>query len=259
MLKAQNISKEYTSERKKYYALYDVSMLLKNNCPYALVGESGSGKSTLAKILTAIEQPDQGEVTLDGQKITGLSRKKQRKIYKHIQLVLQDGKSSLNPRKTIYECIAEPVRNLTSISRQEEKDYIYKLVREVQLSEDLLLRKPHELSGGQQKRVVIARALSVSPEFIIFDEAVSGLDVTVQKKILDLIYGLREKNKSTYLFITHDIDVALYMAKDLFVMRDGRLIEEAHECYSYSDFKSDYAHRLVEALLPRSSIWYRNS
>ena len=238
--------------RTEFTAVNDISFKLSSDTAYALVGESGSGKSTLAMMMACILPPTKGEILLDGQNLSKLSAKQQRIIRGEIQLVLQNSQSALDPRKRIYNSIAEPLRKLRRLSRQEEYNTIRNILDKVQLQETLLTRFPNELSGGQQSRVCIARAMCLAPRFVLFDESVSGLDVTVQKKVLDLLLELRQEFHSTYLFITHDIDVALYMADHIFVMKEGRIIEEVSNAHSYHDFKEPYSRELIESLPPKS-------
>jgi ABC-type glutathione transport system ATPase component len=199
-----------------------------------------------------VECPTGGEIWFDGENITAMRRRELRRKRAAFQMVFQNAQSSLDPRRKVYDSIAEPIRCLAPTSRAEERARILELAGAVQLPATLLERLPHELSGGQQKRVCIARAMSVSPDFIIFDESVSGLDVTIRKQVLDLILRLHRENLlKMFLFITHDIDVALYMAKHIFVMKDGSIIERAENAASYADFSHAYSKLLIESLPPR--------
>lgn len=258
MIELKNLSKRYITKDRhgrkiQVDALKQVSLTLSNHTSYALVGESGSGKSTLARLLVCVERPSCGEIWFNGENVAGMRPKALRLKRTEIQMVLQNAQSSLDPRLRVYDSIAEPVRCLTRIDKSDERKRILEIAEKVQLSPSLLMRLPHELSGGQQKRACIARAMSVSPKFIIFDESVSGLDVTVRKQILDLILQLNKDGwLSMFLFITHDIDVALYMADNIFVMKDGSIIEQIENTASYADFSHDYSKMLIESLPPRS-------
>ena len=257
MLEAKHLTKQYIfrDERGlkiKTNPVNDVSIFLDHNHVYSLIGESGSGKSTLARLLSAIIRPTSGEVLFQGQNLPTLPAKNLKALRSKFQLILQDGQSALDPRKIVFDSIAEPLRNLKKISRKDEVQMVHSIAEKVQLSKSMLSRYPNELSGGQQKRVCIARALCLSPDVVIFDESVSGLDITVQKIILDLLLKLQEEYKTTYLFITHDIDVALYMAQDIFVMKEGRILEQLNNAYSYSDFHHHYSRMLIESLPPKS-------
>jgi len=228
MLEAKGLKKRYASKGRgaqdEMPAVNGVDMMLQDGVSYALVGESGSGKSTLAKLLTGLISPTEGKILLDGKSIDH-KKKANKSLYSEMQLILQDGKSALDPHFTVYDSIAEPIRNLLSVSKAREKEMVCELMERMELPAALLKRTPGELSGGQQKRVCIARAISVSPRILIFDEAVSGLDVIVRKNILQLLKRLQKEQQCTYLFITHDIDAALYIAKHIFVMKDGRIAE----------------------------------
>ena len=248
MLIADNISKEYTANEKgkktKFHAVKPVSLELRNGERYALVGESSSGKTTLARILSGIIKPTDGQVTLDGENVFDIHNR--RSVYRKLQLIFQDSESALNPHMTVYHLIAEPLRNLLGLSCNEEKARIWELMEYMDLPEELLFRKPRELSGGQQKRVCIARAIGVKPKIIIFDEAVSGLDVIVRKHILELLDMLQQELDCTYLFITHDIDIALYIADTVFVMKDGEILERAQYKGSTDCFKHEYSQLLLK-------------
>ncbi|MBQ8688180.1 MAG: ABC transporter ATP-binding protein [Ruminococcus sp.] len=252
-LTVQNISKIYTSRDKnqnKLNALNDVSFTVNSGEFCAIVGESGSGKSTLSQIITGLIPATSGKVFFNDVELACSNSKKQKELFRKVQLVLQDGKSALDPHFSIYNCIAEPIRNLCRMSRNDEKNRVSELIRQMELSEDILQRKPHELSGGQQKRVCIARALAVDPEIIIFDEAISGLDVILRKSILDLLKRIHKENGCTMLFITHDMDVALYMASRIIVMKDGRIVEDTACSGKPGCLTHPYSKMLAAAMLP---------
>ncbi len=252
-LTVENITKIYSSRDKKQSklnALNDVSFTVNGGEFCAIVGESGSGKSTLSQIITGLIPATSGKVFFNDVELAYSNGEERKELFKKIQLVLQDGKSALDPHFSIYNCIAEPIRNLCRINRNDEKKRVSELIRQMELSEDILKRKPHELSGGQQKRVCIARALAVNPEIIIFDEAISGLDVILRKSVLDLLKRIHKENGCTMLFITHDMDVALYMASRIIVMKDGRIVEDT-KCNGKPDcLTHSYSKMLAAAMLP---------
>ena len=230
MIKVNNLSKEFHEQgtSNELLAVDHVDFTIQNGSFCALVGESGSGKSTLAQLMCGLLVPSSGEVLFEGKNIS-LCRGKQKQILRSkIQLILQDGKGAMDPRFTVYQIIAEPIRNFRKLSKKEEEREINDLLTMMELPEEIKLRKAHELSGGQQKRVCIARALAAQPDVLIFDEAVSGLDVLVRKHILDLLKRLHQERKMTCFFITHDLDVALYLADRVMVMRCGRLSKTVH-------------------------------
>lgn len=247
MLTAEDVSKEYMVRDKgkkvKLHAVKPVSLELQNGGLYALVGESGSGKTTLARMLAGIVRPTGGNISLDGQNI--FHAKDRRDIYRKLQIVFQDAESSLNPQMTVYDLIAEPLRNLLKLPRDEEEHRVHELIARMGLPPEYCRRRPRELSGGQQKRVSIARAIGAKPEILIFDEALSGLDVIVRKQTLELLDELHSELKCTYLMITHDIDVALYMADTIFVMKDGEIVERARYKGDVNCFTHEYSRLLL--------------
>ena len=253
MLEAKGLKKLYALKGKgaqsQMPAVNGVDITLQDGVSYALVGESGSGKSTLAKLLTGLISPSEGDIFLDGKSLVP-KNKVDKSLHIKIQLILQDGKSALDPHFTVYDSIAEPIRNLLSVSRLQEKEMVLELMERMELPAALLKRTSGELSGGQQKRVCIARAISVSPRILIFDEAVSGLDVIVRKSILQLLKRLQQEQQCTYLFITHDIDVALYIANHIFVMKDGRIAERAVYDGDVTVFMHPYSKLLLESISP---------
>ena len=257
MIEVRHLTKTYSlrsssKSKEPFVSVNDVSFSLLENTPYALVGESGSGKSTLAMMLAGILPPTDGEVLLDGNNIWTLSPKELRLMHRKVQLVLQNSQEALDPRRRIYDSIAEPLRKLRHLTRQEEQHTVHDILHKVQLQDDILMRFPSELSGGQQSRVCIARSMVLAPQLVIFDESVSGLDVTVQKKVLDLLLDLRQEYKSTFLFITHDIDVALYMSDHIFVMKEGKIVESIANAHGYDDFNHPYSRELINSLSPKT-------
>ena len=249
ILECKGLSKKYNN---MCYALTNLNLALAPGQIVGLLGPNGSGKSTLAMMLAAILPPTNGEILLDGNNIWALSPKELRLMHGEVQLVLQNSQGALDPRRRIYESIAEPLRKLRHLTRQEEQHTVHDILHKVQLQDDILMRFPSELSGGQQSRVCIARAMALAPRLVIFDESVSGLDVTVQKKVLDLLLNLRQEYQSTFLFITHDIDVALYMADHIFVMKEGKIVESITDAHGYDDFNHPYSRELIESLPPKT-------
>ena len=229
MIEVRHVSKTYRNGSRKRIeciaAVQDISFSLLPCTSYALVGESGCGKSTLAMLLAALVPPDGGEIIYNGKNIFAGSRKEQRKMRSDIQLVLQNSQDALDPRKTMYQSLTEPLQNICRLGKAETHAAIVSVLQHVELSQTLLTRYPHELSGGQQSRICIARALCVQPKYIIFDESTSGLDCIVRKKILDLLRSIQKTHGITYLFITHDIDVARYMTDRIFVMHAERILK----------------------------------
>lgn len=251
-LRIENVSKVFSNRDKtsdSLQALKNINLEVGEGEFCAIVGESGSGKSTLCQIIMALVPATEGRIFFNDLELDVSNHKVQKELYKKVQLVLQDGKSALDPHFTIYRCITEPMRNLCKMSHQEEKRRVMELLQQMELPEDILDRKPHELSGGQQKRVCIARALAVNPQILIFDEAISGLDVILRKNILDLLKKIHRDQGCTVIFITHDMDVALYMASRIIVMKDGVIVEDT-ECNGNPDcFSHPYSKILTEAMV----------
>lgn len=259
MLEAKNVYKTYNVREKRgkktvVKAVDGVNLKLADGEFCALVGESGSGKSTLSQLLMGLVPPTAGDILLDGKSIVPRGRQREKSLCRRLQMVLQDGRSALDPHFTVYESIAEPIRNLSPLPKEEEKARVKELLQKMELPEDFLSRKPHELSGGQQKRVCIARALATSPQTIVFDEAVSGLDVLVRKSILDLIKKLYAEQRNSCLFITHDIDVALYLAERIFVMKEGKIVEEVRYEGDTACFCHPYSKMLLRSMVPGEAV-----
>ena len=257
MLEAKALYKDYCvmdekNAKRSIHAVDGVDIFLKDRESYALVGESGSGKSTLSRLLMGLIPPTSGDVLQDGTSLFCLSGKMAKQRFTRMQLVLQDSKSALDPRFTVYDSIAEPIRNLLNVSRQREAEMVEALIRQMDLPPTLLRCRSHELSGGQQKRVCIARAIAVSPQIVIFDEAVSGLDVIVRKSILELLKRLQTEHGYIYLFITHDIDVALYIAENIMVMKEGKIVDSVRYTGDIGCFKHPYSRFLIDSLLPEN-------
>lgn len=252
MLKACDVTKHYSESGRPghvCHAVNGVSMNFRRNTVYSLVGESGSGKSTLARLLAFVERPTGGDIEIDGKSVFAYGKAGLRAKRADIQLVMQDGLSSLDPRQTAKQILTEPLKDLMGMCGAECEARIRELAALVGLPEELLARRPRTLSGGQQKRVCIARAISVKPRLIIFDESLSGLDVTLRKQIMDLLIKLKEELQCSYLFITHDIEVAMYLSQVILVMKNGQVVETVEDVRSYDDFTHNYSKSLVKALM----------
>ncbi len=252
MLTAEHVTKIYGHGKNAVTAVKDASLQLVPGELTILVGESGSGKTTLSRMLAGIISPTEGTVTLDGKSIAPPAGKRDRELCARIQMVLQDGKSALDPRFSVYRSIAEPIRNLLHLSKRDERDLVFSLMESVELPADLADRFPAELSGGQQKRVGIARALAPSTGYLIFDEVTSGLDVLLKEKILSLIRRLHQKSGAATMMITHDMDVALYMADRILVMQNGEIVENRRYTGDSSCLTHPYSRLLLREMNPVS-------
>ena len=214
-----------------------------------LVGESGSGKSTIGKAIVRLVDPTAGFVSYRGETISALNNDDFFPYRKKIQMIFQDPYNSLNPRMTISGIISEPLDiHFPEMNRSEKEDKIADLLVKVGLEPDFRNRYPHQFSGGQRQRIGIARALSVEPDFIICDEAVSALDVSVQAQIINLLQDVQEEFKLTYLFIAHDLAVVKHISDFVLVMNQGKIVEQASSDEIYTNAKDPYTQKLLDAI-----------
>jgi ATPase components of various ABC-type transport systems, contain duplicated ATPase len=251
ILTANNITKCFTSDGKKITVANNVCFFLNKNEFCSLVGESGSGKTTLVRIMSGLISPDSGDVICDGENITPKLRRKNKALCAKLQLVLQNSRAALDPRFSVYDCIAEPIRNLKKCSREEERKIVWQYTEQMELTQNILAQRSGELSGGQQKRICIARALAADPDYIIFDEAVSGLDASVRKSVLDLLVRIQKSSGKGFLLITHDIDAALYTSQRIAVMKNGTILENVDYSGDTEVFRSDYSKILLNSSLSK--------
>ena len=245
MLEFQNISFQYPQDKQPM--MQNLSFSVEDGAFISIIGASGCGKSTLSRLILGLESPSSGQILLDGKPISRKGKRNRKETAKAIQLVLQDGKSALDPHFTVYQAIAEPIRNLLNIPKEKERARIFELLDRMGMPKETANKKTGELSGGQQKRVGIARALAVSPRYIVFDESISGLDVILRKSILELLKRVQEEEQCCYLFITHEIDAALYLADEIHVMQNGKLIESRQWNGDLKIFQNPYTKQLLRA------------
>ena len=211
-----------------------------------LVGESGSGKTTLGRSIIRLIEPSAGEILYNNKNVIDYSEKEMRKLRKDFQIIFQDPFASLDPRKKIFDIISQGLKIHTNLSKQEIYEKILTIIKDVGLQEEHLNRYPHEFSGGQRQRIGIARSLVLDPKFIIADEPVSALDVTIQAQILNLILELKEKYSLTILFISHDLSVINQIADRVMVMYLGHIVEVASTKNLFSNPKHPYTKSLIE-------------
>ena len=214
-----------------------------------LVGESGCGKTTIGRTILRLEEPTEGSMIYKGQNIAKMNAEQLREFRKEVQIIFQDPYSSLNPRMTIGNAIMEPmqVHNILA-SDDERKEKVKELLSKVSLDPSHFYRYPHEFSGGQRQRIGIARALAVDPKFIICDESVSALDVSVQAQVLNLLNDLKDEFGLTYIFISHDLSVVKYMSDRMVVMQEGKVEEMGDADQIYNSPKTEYTNRLIDAI-----------
>jgi oligopeptide transport system ATP-binding protein len=251
LIEAKGLVRSFRLGRKSVLrAVDDVGLSIKRGETYALVGESGSGKTTLGRLVLGICPADSGEVLMGGSSICFKGKKERLEFARKAQMVFQDSYASMNPRMKVGDIVAEGIDIHRMCNGQERAGRIQELLGLVGLSSDLECRFPHELSGGQRQRVGIARALAVEPEFIVCDEPISSLDVSVQAQIINLLLDLQKKKGLTYLFITHDLNMARHVADRIGVMYKGRIIESGLS----SDVWEKPLHPYTRALLSAAVI-----
>ncbi len=232
-------------------ALRDVSFTVERGECFGLVGQSGSGKSTLTRCILRLEEPSAGRILFEGQELAKLSAAALRLLRSRIQIVFQDPYASLNPRISIHDIVTEPMlihRQALGLDRRARTDRAVELLSLVGLDERHLHRFPHEFSGGQRQRIGIARALATKPDLILLDEPTSALDVSVQAQVLNLLIGLQDELKLTYLFISHDLGVIRYMCSRLALLDQGSIVEQGAAKDVLDRPTSDVGRALVEAM-----------
>tara|TARA_B110000008_G_scaffold5659_1_gene5556 strand:+ start:172 stop:1134 length:963 start_codon:yes stop_codon:yes gene_type:complete len=245
----EGLSKTFHTNIGDVQAVNDVSFSLRKGSIVGLVGESGSGKTTLGRCILRLIEPSSGSVNLEGENLLKLSNRKLRDVRKRMQIIFQDPFSSLNPRMRIKDIIAEGIKVHDKLSNEKERfKRVAELMEEVGLKSEQMSRYPHEFSGGQRQRVGIARALAVNPEFIVADESVSALDVSVQAQILNLMLSLRDKHNLTILFIAHDLSVVEYLCDEVVVLYLGKVVELGNAKDIYSNPQHPYTRALMSAV-----------
>lgn len=215
-----------TAGKKSFTAVDKVSFSIEKNTIFGLVGESGCGKTTLSRALLYLDPPTGGSVVIGSTPLNTLSKRRLRTFRSRMQIVFQDPNSALNPKMSIENCIKEGLNNI-GYDRSRVNERVDELLDLVGITPSHKKRFPHEFSGGQKQRIVIARALSVNPEFLILDEPVSNLDVSIQAQIINLLLELKEKLSLTFLFISHDLNLVSYLSDRIAVMYKGRIVETA--------------------------------
>ncbi len=229
------------------HALSGVTLKVRRGETMGLVGESGCGKSTLGRVMLRLLDPTFGRVYFDGSDITNLSERELRPLRRGMQIIFQDPYSSLNPRMTVEEILAEPLRIHRLVSSKGERDRIAELLEKVGLRPDAMQRYPHEFSGGQRQRIGIARALAVEPKFIVCDEPISALDVSIQAQIINLLLSLQEQHDISYLFISHDLRVVEHFSHRVAVMYLGYIVEVLSADRMHEQAKHPYTRALLSA------------
>ena len=230
-------------------AVDDVSFTVEEGTTVGLVGESGSGKTTVGRTILKLAPATSGRISFAGRDILPLSEREFRPLRREMQMIFQDPFGSLNPRLSIFSIVGEPLEiHFPEMTRAERRERVAELLRQVGLKPEMMTRYPHEFSGGQRQRIGIARALAVKPRFIVCDEPVSALDVSVQAQIVNLLQDLQEELGLTYLFIAHDLAVVEHISDHVLVMYQGKIVESASAEAIYADPQHEYTRKLLAAV-----------
>ncbi len=236
-------------ETKFVRAVDGVSLRVRRGQTMGLVGESGCGKSTLGRLILRLIDPTFGRIVYDGQDLAPLSQSALRPLRRKMQIIFQDPYSSLNPRMTVRQIVGEAIQiHKLAATRADEERRVSELLEKVGLRKEAMNRYPHEFSGGQRQRIGIARALAVEPEFIVCDEPISALDVSIQAQIVNLLQDLQEQLGLTYLFISHDLKIVEHVSHRVAVMYLGRIVEQAHAADLYAEPLHPYTRALMSAV-----------
>ena len=255
LLETKDLSKYFTAKKgllnrnpSVVKAVDHVSLSVRKGETLGLVGESGCGKSTLGRTILRLIPATEGQVMYNGEDILTYDKKKMWEMRRKLQIIFQDPYSSLNPRMTVYDLISAPLEVYKVGTKEERREMVEEILQEVGLDKQYLNRFPHEFSGGQRQRIGIARALILNPEFVVCDEPVSALDVSIQAQVLNLMQDLQEQMGLTYLFITHDLSVVKHLSDDIVVMYLGQLVERAKPDELFEHPLHPYTQALLSAI-----------
>ncbi|MBE5972463.1 MAG: dipeptide ABC transporter ATP-binding protein [Lachnoclostridium sp.] len=249
ILEVKNLKKYFQTPKGMLHAVDDVTFTIEEGKTLGVVGESGCGKSTTGRAILRLHEPTSGQVIFNGEDILKKDANEMRLLRRQMQLIFQDPYASLDPRNTVSEIIGEPLKLQKIIPDKAKRlEKVYELMETVGLAERLVNTYPHELDGGRRQRIGIARALAMEPKFIVCDEPVSALDVSIQAQILNLMQDLQEQMGLTYMFITHDLSVVHHFADDIAVMYLGQLIEKAPSGQLFDKPTHPYTQALLSAI-----------
>lgn len=248
ILEVQNLKKYFKTGGGMLHAVDNVSFTLEKGKTLGVVGESGCGKTTLGRTVLHLTDPTDGKIFFDGQNITEPNARELRKLREDMQIIFQDPFSSLDPRMTVSEAIMEPLLLRGGMSKAEMREQTRKLMDTVGLATRLEYSYPHELDGGRRQRIGIAKALALEPKFIVCDEPVSALDVSIQAQVINLMLDLQEERGLSYMFITHDLSVVKYVSDDIMVMYLGQVVEMAPANELFSHTLHPYSKALLSAI-----------
>ncbi len=248
LVEIKNLKKYFDTARGTLHAVDDVSFSIEKGKTMGVVGESGCGKSTLGRVIIHLLDSTSGRIYFEGEDVTFADGKKLRKLREDMKIIFQDPYSSLNPRMTVQQTIMEPLTIPGRYSRQERQEETERLMDMVGIDQRLRLSYPHELDGGRRQRVGIARALALNPKFIVCDEPVSALDVSIQAQVLNLLQDLQREYGLTYMFVTHDLSVVRHISDDICVMYLGQLVETSPAKELFKHPLHPYTQALISAV-----------
>ena len=249
LLEVRELKKYFSTPKGMLHAVDNVSFTIPRGKTLGVVGESGCGKSTTGRVILRLLEATSGQVLFEGKDILSLSERQMREMRREMQIIFQDPFSSINPRKSISETIAEPIRRHRIITnKREREEKVFEIMKTVGLAERFYNAYPHELDGGRRQRVGIARALALNPKFIVCDEPVSALDVSIQAQILNLMQELQEQMGLTYMFITHDLSVVNHFSDEIAVMYLGQIVERAPTDEIFEHPVHPYTQALLRAI-----------
>ena len=248
LLEVQHLKKYFNSPKGKVHAVDDVSFVIEQGKTMGVVGESGCGKSTLGRTIIHLQDSTDGKIIFDGKDVTNLDKKALNTLRDDMQIIFQDPYSSLNPRMTIRQTIQEPLKLSGKFEGDKLEEETERLMKLVGIEERLALSYPRELDGGRRQRVGIARALALHPKFIVCDEPVSALDVSIQAQVLNLLMDLQESEGLTYMFITHDMSVVKHISDNICVMYLGQLVETCESDELFENTLHPYSKALLSAI-----------
>ncbi len=256
IIEAKNLYKYFDTPHGKLHAVDDVSFAIEEGSTLGVVGESGCGKSTLGRTMIHLLESTGGQIFFKGEDITKVDKKKLRALREDMQIIFQDPFSSLNPRMTVSETIREPLALVKRFSKEELEERAEKIMETVGLSERLWNSYPHELDGGRRQRICVARAIALNPSFIVCDEPVSALDVSIQAQILNLMQDLQDQFKLSYMFITHDLSVVRHISDHIAVMYLGQMVEKSPSKELFKTPLHPYTKALLSAV-PSTDITHK--
>ena len=255
ILEVKNLKKYFQTPGGELHAVDDVSFRMEAGTTLGVVGESGCGKSTLGRTVLHLHESTGGQIFFQGEDITRVDKKKQKQLREDMQIIFQDPYSSLNPRMSVSEIIREPLKRKGGRTKAELDSEVERLMELVGLAQRFANSYPHELDGGRRQRIGIARALSLNPKFIVCDEPVSALDVSIQAQILNLMKDLQDQMGLSYIFITHDLSVVKHMSDEISVMYLGQMVEKAPAAELFYHPIHPYTKALLSAIpIPKVNI-----